>query len=182
SGWSAGGPHEQPLVHVEPPVTRHARLRARHALVERMMLRRSQRRPREGILCLVVPEPVLAGLEAADDRMPRDLRVRGRVLRGRAVAAPDVAALGAPAQMDPPAAARVALDAARPARWHRRVDARNLAHSALLLRGNRKPHPEPGIAGNRLYCDVAVVLVHHDPPADVESEPGPLAHRLGGEE
>src|SRR6516165_2069878 len=125
-------------MYVEPPVAWHAVLRSRDALVERMVLRRGEHRAVEGILGLVVPEPVLAGLEALDDRMPRYLRVRGRVPRRRAVTAPDVPALCAPAQVDPPAAGRVALDAARSARRHRRVDTRNLRHLALLSRGDRK--------------------------------------------
>src|SRR5260370_16694642 len=128
------------------------------------MLRRSELRAREGILGLVIPEPVFAGLEAADDRVPRDLRVRGRVLRRRAVAAPDVAALRAPAQVDPPAAARVALDAARPARWHRRVDAGNLAHSALLLRSDRNPPPQPRLPGHHLSSLLPLLLLHPHPP------------------
>src|ERR1700722_15828225 len=61
--------------------------------------------------------------------------------------------------------------------------------SVLLLRDarggrrcDRQPHPEPGLAGDRLYRDIPVMLVHHDAPADVEAQPGPLADRLGGEE
>ena len=46
-------------------------------------------------------------------------RVRARVLRRRGVAAADVPALRAPPQVDPPAAGRVALDAAGAARRHR---------------------------------------------------------------
>ena len=44
------------------------------------------------LLCLVAPEPVLAGLEATDHRMPRVGGVLTRVLRGRGVTAADVAA------------------------------------------------------------------------------------------
>src|SRR5580658_8264242 len=147
-----------------------------------MVLRRGELRTLERVFGLVIPEPVLAGLEAPDDRMPGLLGVRRRVLRRRAITASDVAALGAPAQVEPPAAGGVAFDAARPARRHRRVDARDLCHSALLPRGDRKPYPEPGIARDRLYGNIAVVLVHHDAPGDVEPEPGSLAHGLGGEE
>src|SRR6185369_2958593 len=51
----------------------------------------------------VVPEPVLARLEAADDRVTARGRVGGGVLgRGRVTAA-DVAALGTTAEVEPPA-------------------------------------------------------------------------------
>src|SRR6202034_1589846 len=48
--------------------------------------------------------------------------------------------------------------------------------------GQRESDLEPGVTGNRLYVQIPVVLVDHDPPGDVEPEPGALAHRLGGEE
>ena len=67
----------------------------------------------------VVPEPALARLEAADHRVPGGLRVRGRVLGRRGVAAADVPALRAAAQVEPPAAGRLALDAAGAARRRR---------------------------------------------------------------
>src|SRR5216683_6811719 len=51
-----------------------------------------------------------------------------------------------------------------------------------ILPGERQPHPEPRVTGRRLERQVPVMLVHHDPPRDVEPEPGALAHRLGGEE
>src|ERR1700684_2584937 len=49
-------------------------------------------------------------------------------------------------------------------------------------RGQREPHPEPRVAGDRLYLEVPVVLVDHDAPGDVEPESGALTHRLGREE
>ena len=58
------------------------------------------------------PGPVLAGLERADDRMAGRLRVRGRVLARRVVAAADVPALEADAQVAPDAAVAQALLAA----------------------------------------------------------------------
>jgi len=45
-----------------------------------------------------------------------------------------------------------------------------------------QPDLEAGVAGHRLDPQVAMVLLHHDAPGDVEAEPGALAHRLGGEE
>ena len=116
---------------------------------------------------------------------PVAFAVRGGVLRRRGVAAADVPALGAPAQVQPPPAGGVALHAAGPARRHRRVDARHrqLIHCASASAGGeRQPDPEPGVAGHRLDLQIPVVLVHDDAPGDVEPEPGALAHRLGGEE
>src|SRR4051794_28481774 len=62
-----------------------------------------ERRPVEHRLVAVVPEPVLAGLEALHDAVPGGRGVGGGGLGGRAVAAPDVAAGGAPPQVHPPA-------------------------------------------------------------------------------
>src|SRR5580704_8262948 len=101
-----------------------------------MMLRRCELGTVVHFLGLVAEEPVLAGFEAADERVPGGLRMRGRVLHRRGVAAADVPALGAPGT----------------ARRHRRIDARYLTHSALLsiiLRGNRQPHPEPRVTRRR---------------------------------
>src|SRR6516165_7538473 len=67
----------------------------------------------------VVVEPVLFGLEALDDRMPGLLVMRACVLARGVVAAADVAAAGASAQVQPPSrgGARQALQAAGAARW-----------------------------------------------------------------
>src|SRR5690606_12368932 len=64
----------------------------------------------------VVVEPVLARFVAVHQRVAGGPVVRRRVLPGRAVAAADVAARGAPPQVEPPAAGRVAVDAAGTAR------------------------------------------------------------------
>ena len=77
---------------------------------------------RRGSSRAVVPEPVLAGLEALDHRVPGGREVRGGVLGRGGVAAADVAALGAAAQVHPPAAGRVALGAAGAARRDGGVD------------------------------------------------------------
>src|ERR671928_157890 len=64
----------------------------------------------------VVPVPVLARLVGLDVRVPGRAEMPGGVLGGGGVAAADVPALGAPAQVHPPAAHRVAVDATRAAR------------------------------------------------------------------
>src|SRR4029078_6782231 len=63
-------------------------------------------------LIRVAPAPVLSGLQRADDLVPARMRVRGRVLVRRAVAAADVAALQADAQVQPLAAHAQAVLAA----------------------------------------------------------------------
>ena len=60
----------------------------------------------------VAPVPVLAGLVRLDDRMGGLVEVPGRVLSGRVVAAPDVAARGAAPQVKPHASGQEALHAA----------------------------------------------------------------------
>src|SRR5436309_12275354 len=126
-------PYDAPslVVHVLPPVRRHPPLGAGHALVDRVVLRRRELGPVVGLLGLVAVEPVLTRLEALDERVSRSRSVRGRVLHGRGVAAADVPALRAPAQVHPPAARGLALDAAFPARRHRRIDPGDLAHASF---------------------------------------------------
>src|SRR5262249_16345503 len=99
------------VVHVLAPVRRHAARRPGHALVDRVVLRRRELGTLVGLLGFVAVEPVLTWLETADERVPRSRVVRGRVLHGRGVAAADVPALRAPAQVNPPAARGLALDA-----------------------------------------------------------------------
>jgi len=94
----------------------HLAGRSRHRLIERVVVRRSQRGPLEELLRLVVPEPVLARLVALDDRVSASSGVATCMLRWGRVATADVAAVRAAAQVEPPAAGREAFDAARPAR------------------------------------------------------------------
>ena len=61
-----------------------------------MMLRRCQVRPFDIFVCLVIPKPILAGLETPDDRVTRRFGVRARVLAGRVVTTPNVAAFRTP--------------------------------------------------------------------------------------
>ena len=75
-------------------------------------------------------EPAFARFEAADDRVTRRVRMRCGVLGRRGVAAPDVTALGAPAQMQPPPAAGQAFNATGPARWDRHFDSSYGVHVA----------------------------------------------------
>src|SRR5947209_3526855 len=80
-------------------------------------MRRSRRRSfeLEADVVQVAVVPILARFVGADDRVPGAAEVRSRVLARRVVAAPDVAALLAHAQMHPvPAAGGGALDAPGP--------------------------------------------------------------------
>jgi hypothetical protein len=61
-----------------------------------MLLRRSQVRSLVHLLITIVVVPVLARLEAGNQRVAGGLCVRCRVLRGRGVTAAYVAALSAP--------------------------------------------------------------------------------------
>ena len=64
---------------------------------------RKQLRTFDHPLGFVIVEPILARLEAGNDRMPSGRRMPGRMLAGRTVAATDMTTLGAAAQMKPPA-------------------------------------------------------------------------------
>jgi hypothetical protein len=93
-------------------------------LVERVVPGGSEGWAGQVLLLPVVPEPILARLVAADDRVASGLGVRGRVLVGRVVTAPDVAAPGAPAKVQPPATGGEALHATVPAGRDVRIDLR----------------------------------------------------------
>ena len=71
-----------------------------------MRMRRKQLFALDHPLLLVVVEPILARLEAGDDRVPGCRRMLGRMLAGRTVAASDVPTLRTPAEMKPPAIRR----------------------------------------------------------------------------
>ena len=75
---------------------------AGHGLVDGMMVGRCEARPFQVFVGSVVPEPILARLEAGDDGVTGGVRMRRRVLAGRVVAASDVAALRTPSEVKPP--------------------------------------------------------------------------------
>src|SRR5205807_657239 len=79
-----------------PPDVRRLRVRRRRGCVGQL----------EGGLVDVAPVPVLARLERPDDRVARCQEVAGGVPAGRVVAAADVAALLADAEVDPVPPAR----------------------------------------------------------------------------
>src|SRR5690242_17088993 len=116
------------LVDMDSPVWRYPARGPGHRLVYRVMYRWGEPRAGAGFAGVVVPEPVLTRLETLHDWVAGGLPVRGGVLRWRGVAAADVSALGAAAQVNPPPADGVALDAAGPAGRHRRIYAWYLSH------------------------------------------------------
>ncbi len=79
------------------PVRRHSPGRSGRRLIERMMLWWGERRTVVELFGGVVPEPVLAGFEAADQRVTGIGCVVACVLRGGGVATTYVPALGAAA-------------------------------------------------------------------------------------
>jgi hypothetical protein len=104
------------------PVDGYATDRSGHRLVQRMVIRWNQFGAVDVVLDCVVPEPVLARLEAVDDAMARTRRVVPGVLGRRGVATADVAATSAASEMEPPAAGCQALEAASATRRHGRID------------------------------------------------------------
>src|SRR6185503_2896122 len=104
------------------PVGRHRALRPGDSLPERVAVGRRQLRSLDELLGAVVVEPVLTRLEALDQRVAGLLLMSGRVPGGRVVAAADVPAGGAAAQVQPPPSARRALGASFPAGSNRLVD------------------------------------------------------------
>lgn len=114
------------------PVGRHPTGRSGHGLVQRVVVRWRQRRSFEVLLARVVPEPVLARFVAVDDRMPGVVGVVAGVLRRRRVAAADATAVGTPTEMEPPAAGRLAVDAARPTGRRGQVDLGLVRHQPMM--------------------------------------------------
>src|SRR4051794_33943657 len=104
------------------PVGRDAAARSRCRLVGGVGVRRREWWTVDVPFGGEVPEPALPGLEAAHDRMPGLRRVPPGVLAGRGVAAADVPALRAAAQVEPPAAAVLAVRASGAAGRRRRID------------------------------------------------------------
>jgi hypothetical protein len=86
------------------------------------MVRRRQLWTFQVLLGLEVPEPILARLVALDDPVPGVGSVVAGVLLWRVVAAADVAAKGAPAQVKPPSTRLEALDTTVAAGRHLRMN------------------------------------------------------------
>jgi hypothetical protein len=66
----------------------------------------------------VVPEPILARLEAADERVTGRVRMCGCMLFGRVVATPDMTALRTAPEMEPPTTSFETLDATGSTWWY----------------------------------------------------------------
>lgn len=84
------------------PVPWYSVGRAGCGLVEGMMHRRGELRPREEPLTFVVPEPVFTRLEALDSWVPAPTGVGACVLARGTVATSDVSARRTPAEVEPP--------------------------------------------------------------------------------
>jgi len=108
------------------PVCRHRPCRSGRGLIQRVAVRGVKFRPLEGFFRAVVVKPVLARLEARNDRVTRGGEVFRRMLIWRTITAADVTTLGASAKMEPPRARRRAFDAACSAWLYRRVDTLSL--------------------------------------------------------
>src|SRR5207248_5476990 len=133
----------------------------------------------------VAPAPVLARLELADERMRRRVLVGGRMAARRAVAASDMAAGQADAQVKPPAAALQALLAA----FHL---SGKLAHRNLVeMRAGARAHRTAAGVAARCECTsctaiepsptaVAQRFVEPDRTSPAAKMPGTLvSSRLG---
>src|SRR5262249_22664123 len=99
----------------------------------------------------IAPEPGLPRLEAADDRVPGGRRVRARVLRRRAVTAADMPALGAPPQVEPPGAGRLALDAAAPGARREGVDPPGGGHAGSFRSAGESGSVSGGLIGRHTW-------------------------------
>src|SRR6202046_2890970 len=87
-----------------------------------MRVRTGQLRTVKSFLGSVIIEPILAGLEAVDDRVAGGLVMLGGMLAGRTIAAADVTTFGASAQVQPPSARRQTFDTACAAWFRIQID------------------------------------------------------------
>ena len=135
------------LVEMPFPVARHLAGRTRRRLVQRMVLRRGQHRTLHAFVCLVIVEPVLAGLETAYDGVAAGFSMSAGMLAGRRVATADMTAARAAPQVEPPAAAGEAFDTTVAARRYGRVNSwichapqptGNAPRRMRILRGARR--------------------------------------------
>jgi hypothetical protein len=114
------------------PVCRHPFGRCGHRLIQRMRVRSGKLRAFEELLRTIVVKPVLARLEARDNRVTGSGAVFRCMLTWRTVAAADVSALRASAQMQPPSAQPHTFDATCSARLGGRVDTILLGRHGLV--------------------------------------------------
>ena len=103
------------LMEMARPVRRHPTGWTRHRLIEWVVQGRSQRWSVPELLSPVVPEPVLAGLEASDQGVAGCPGVLGGVLLRGAVATSNVAAARTTTKVEPPTILREALETTSPA-------------------------------------------------------------------
>src|ERR1700727_3329494 len=99
-----------------------------------MRVRTGQLRTVKSFLRSVIIEPILAGLEAVDDRVAGGLVMLGGMLAGRTIAAADVTAFGASAQVQPPSARGQAFDATGTAWLRIQIDPFSFTLHVGLLR------------------------------------------------
>src|SRR5215207_5039954 len=103
------------LVQLRGPVLGDAALGSRRRLLLGVVMRRRQGRTFQEAVGPVVPVPVLARLEALDDRVAGRLGVGRAVLGRRVVTAADVPAGRTAPEMEPPSDGLLTLDTSRPA-------------------------------------------------------------------
>src|SRR5579863_7362388 len=102
-----------------------------------MRARAGQLRTLKSFARSVIVEPVLAGLEAIDDRVARGRVMLRRMLVWRTIAAADVTAFGASAEMQPPSVRCEAFDATCAARFGVQINSFSFSlHACLRLCGD----------------------------------------------
>src|ERR1700722_8879722 len=90
------------LIQARFPIRRDLSRRARYRLADRMTMRRRQGHSPYHLFALVIPEPILAGLEAGGDWVSGRLSMLRGMLVGRTITTANVPAFRATAKMKPP--------------------------------------------------------------------------------
>jgi|GEM_PF-1855082 len=112
------------------PVFRHAPLRTWRRLSDWMMMGRSKRGAISHAAAFKIPEPAFSRLEALDHRVPCAAVVLVGMTRRRRVAAADMTALRAAAQMKPPSLRLLTFQASCAARLRSWI---HMLHSGIPL-------------------------------------------------
>ena len=115
------------------PIARNLSSRSGRRLIFRMPAWLGEPRARDHSLSPIVVKPGFSGLEACRDRMPCRVKMLRSMLARRVVAASDVPAFCAAAEVQPPTPCSQALRAARAARRHIGIDSMMISFHGQFL-------------------------------------------------
>src|SRR5579871_1524988 len=115
------------------PIIRHLPSRARHRLILRVPPWFGESLATDHFVGPIVIKPRFSRFETSQDRVLGRMKVLGRMLAWRSVAAADMPTLGTTPQVKPPTTRCKTLHAALAARWHEPIHSFTLGFHNFLL-------------------------------------------------